>query len=594
MLCIPFLFILFATFTRLSLSLYNLYFGTIAPLEIPGILLLGFLFDLKPTFIFAFIAMILEKFLPKRLYLSLPFIFIALFFLTFQFFAEWTFWVDMDARFNFIAVDYLIYTKEVINNIRQSYPMNTYFALMALVACGGTFLVHRFFPKIIPPSFKRFALPCAIVLILPAPRWSQNNFAQELSENGTSNFVQAYFHNQLNYIQFYKTVSKETLHQKLTNFIPMERAVSIDPIARKVPSFVEKRKLNVVLIVVESLSQEFLDKGWTPFVSELEKETISLKDHYATGTRTVKGLEALSLSVPPTPGTSILRRPHNRNLYTIASVLKPEGYEMLFWYGGYGYFDNMNAFFGKNSFNVKDRLSIPSEKVEHETVWGVSDEHLLDAFIEDVENRKTTDPFFALIMTTSNHRPYTFPKNRISMPQGTREAAVRYTDWAIQRFFEKVRTLPWFENTLFVITADHCASSAGKLTIDPSKYHTPCLFYAPNHLSPQLVTTRTSQIDVAPTILGLLGISYESRFYGVDQIHTPLDRPVPIGTYQRLGFYGSEGLVILSPKREVATYATTPDGNLEKVSSSPLTEDAISLYQSAYERYTTGLMNANL
>ncbi len=606
----PMLFLVFSTFTRLTLTLMNAWNHSVDWLQIPSILLVGFLFDLKPLLLLTFLWAICIRFTPKFLQQKLATIpllewlgfVITLFALSFQMFAEWVFWGDMECRFNFIAIDYLVYTHEVVHNILQSYPMKTYLSIMAAIAGIGAYFVQKL-PKFNKPLSIKFIGQIAafsfLSFLFPLTNWSKNNFAQELSENGTSNLIYAFFHNQLNYNQFYQTIQPNLLSQKIASYFPQKFSKpDQDPIARMIPSFCPKKELNVVLITVESLSQEFLDKKpstWTPFIAKLKKNSISFEDHYATGTRTVRGLEALALSVPPTPGSSILRRPHYGNLYNVSSVLKPCGYEMFFWYGGYGYFDNMNAFFEANGFTVRDRLHIPSEKIEHETIWGVSDEHLFDAFLEDIQSRKDpSKPFFSLIMTTSNHRPYTFPDHRIEMPQGTREAAVRYTDWAIEQFFKKAKETPWFQNTLFIITADHCASSAGKMQLDPTKYLTPCIFYAPQKLEPKAITTRTSQMDVVPSILGLLGISYESRFYGIDQIHSPMDRPVPIGTYQRLGFYGKNEMIILSPKKEVKAYRKV-SGDFEEIPStqSSILGNAIGLYQSAYDRYSKGVMDEN-
>jgi len=604
----PMLFLVFSTFTRLALTLMNAWNHSVDWLQIPSILLIGFLFDLRPLLLLTLLWAICIRFTPEFLRQKvaktpllewLGFV-ITLFALSFQMFAEWIFWGDMECRFNFIAIDYLVYTHEVVHNILQSYPMKTYLSIMAAIAGIGAYFVQKL-PKFRKPLSIKFLAQIAafsfLSFLFPLTNWSKNNFAQELSENGTSNLLYAFFHNQLNYNQFYQTIHPNLVAQNIAPYFPQNfSSPDQDPIARMIPSFCPKKEMNVVLITVESLSQEFLDKKpttWTPFIAKLKRDSICFEDHYATGTRTVRGLEALALSVPPTPGSSILRRPHYGNLYNVSSVLKPAGYEMFFWYGGYGYFDNMNAFFEANGFTVRDRLHIPSEKIEHETIWGVSDEHLFDAFLEDIQSRKDpSKPFFSLIMTTSNHRPYTFPDHRIEMAQGTREAAVRYTDWAIEQFFKKAKETPWYQNTLFIITADHCASSAGKMQLDPTKYLTPCIFYAPGKFEPKSITTRTSQMDVVPSILGLLGLSYESRFYGIDQIHSPIDRPVPIGTYQRLGFYGKNEMIILSPKKGVKAYQKVSN-DFEEIPStkSSILGNAIGLYQSAYDRYSKGVMD---
>jgi phosphoglycerol transferase MdoB-like AlkP superfamily enzyme len=596
----------FSTCTRLSLTLYNLYLKTIDPVHALGALGVGVLYDLKLLTVIFWITYAIY-YLCKKLPaawdgalkgLHFIYLLIVIFALSFQMFAEWIFWGDMECRFNFIAVDYLIYTHEVIQNIVQSYPIKTYFLLMGFSTLILGYLVQRYvyISTIATTKAKKLFLCSLLVFVLPISSWTSNNFATELSENGTLNFLHAFFNNQLEYEKFYKKQDSHTTNQSLQTYLGgYLNTFSSDPIQRDIKSTRELKKLNVVLITVESLSKEFLEKTptWTPFIKNLEPDCITFEDHYATGTRTVRGLEALTLSVPPTPGSSILRRPHHDNLFNISTVLIPLGYQMEFWYGGYGYFDNMNAFYEKNGFKVFDRLSIPSEKIEHETIWGVSDEHLFDAFLENLDTAYDRNkPFFSLIMTTSNHRPYTFPKNRIECPMGTREAAVKYTDWAIEQFMKKAKTKPWYDNTLFVITADHCASSAGKLKVDPSKYLTPCFFYSPNHFKAQKISSRTSQIDVIPSILGLLGVSYKSRFYGIDQIHTPQDRPVPLGTYQRLGYFGKKEFIILSPKQDVEVYAVSDQG-YERIcaESSKELPFAIGLYQNASHRYAEGLMD---
>ena len=113
---------------------------------------------------------------------------------------------------------------------------------------------------------------------------------------------------------------------------------------------------------------------------------------YATGNRTVRGMEALSLALPPTPGQSIVRRPNNDKLFSLGSVFEDKDYSVIFAYGGYGYFDNMNAFFDANDYRSIDRRAIPSERVKHETVWGVADEHLFDHVLDELDRESEADP----------------------------------------------------------------------------------------------------------------------------------------------------------------------------------------------------------
>ena len=192
-------------------------------------------------------------------------------------------------------------------------------------------------------------------------------------------------------------------------------------------------------------------------------------------------------------------------------------------------------------------------------------------------------------MTTSNHRPYTYPDGRIKVDGNphTRDAAVKYTDYAIGKFIEQAAKKPWFDNTVFVIIADHCASSAGKTTLPVDRYHIPCLIYSPKHIAPQAVKTVCSQIDVMPTLLSMLGLPYQVRFTGQD-IFAPNYHPRAfMATYQNLGYFENNCLTILSPVRKVEQFGVTFDKEGEAVET-PLKKNKPELVRKAqaYYQYT--------
>ena len=110
-----------------------------------------------------------------------------------------------------------------------------------------------------------------------------------------------------------------------------------------------------------------------------------------------------------------------------------------------------------------------------------------------------------------------------------------YTDYALGRFFEEASRQPWFDNTVFVITADHCASSAGKTEIPLEKYHIPALIFAPGLITPQQVDKVISQIDLMPTLFSLLGMDYDSHFFGQDALSDDFRERAFVATYQDLG-----------------------------------------------------------
>ena len=302
-------------------------------------------------------------------------------------------------------------------------------------------------------------------------------------------------------------------------------------------------------------------------------------------------MEALSVGIPPLPGQSIVRRQDNGNLFSIGSVLKKENYDIKFIYGGFGYFDNMNVFFSKNNFKIWDRSNIPEKEVGFANIWGISDEDLYMQAIKQADiSYDNKQKFFSLVMTTSNHRPYTYPAGKINIP-ASREGGVKYTDYALGEFIKLAKTKPWFDNTIFIITADHCAGSAGKVALPPEKYHIPLLIYAPKIIKPQVITNISSQIDVAPTILGLLNISYESKFFGND-LFTKNYHNAFISTFQKLGYIENDKLIVLSPDKKVQSYDIAKNSELKEEENNILIKRAIDYYQSAYYLYQNGALKS--
>jgi phosphoglycerol transferase MdoB-like AlkP superfamily enzyme len=255
----------------------------------------------------------------------------------------------------------------------------------------------------------------------------------------------------------------------------------------------------------------------------------------------------------------------------------------------------MNAFFDANDYRVVDRRGIPSDRIEFENVWGVADEHLYDQVIDEIEREKAAHPgrpVFAHVMTTSNHRPYTYPAGRIDIPPGTgREGAVKYTDYAIGRLIERARTRAWFDDTVFVITADHGANARGTTQIPVDKYLIPVLVYAPKHIAPRRIDRLMSQIDIAPTLLGALDFSHYTKFLGRDVLHSaPTTDRAFVANFQTLGYLRGEEIVLLQPKRKVAVFRRRGEALVPLPDPDPsLVREAIAFYQVASHAFRNGL-----
>ncbi|MEQ1767906.1 MAG: LTA synthase family protein, partial [Methylotenera sp.] len=317
---------------------------------------------------------------------------------------------------------------------------------------------------------------------------------------------------------------------------------------------------------------------------------------FATGTRTVRGLDALSIATPPIPGQAIVHRPTSDHLATIGELLREQNFETYFIYGGYGVFDSMNKYFRSNNYKVVDRTDFDAKTIQSENVWGVDDESLFNNSIKLFdENAKTSKPFFAHIMTTSNHRPYTFPEGKIDLHQGQRDSAVKYTDYAIGKFIENAKAKAWFKDTVFVIVADHCASVAGKTKLPVNKYHIPLFFYAPDMLPAGRYSRVASQIDIVPTLLDVLGTKGSEHFYGQSLFKAEAEKQPErafISNYQALGYLKNNQLIVLNPKQKVEAYQVDPqsmESTPTKVDETLLNE-AIAYYQTANRDYKTGAL----
>ncbi|HEU0059914.1 MAG TPA: LTA synthase family protein [Hyphomicrobiaceae bacterium] len=516
---------------------------------------------------------------------------------------EHLFWSEFGTRFNFIAIDYLIYTHEVVQNIWQSYPIAKLVAALLAVASAGIYFGRQWLvPKADGAPIAARWIPALAALLAPVVAVSatptslafsrSNAYANELSLNGIWALAHAFFNNEIDYRRFYKTLAQAAVAKRIESLLAEKDALLAspgrDPLTRLIRREGGMLRKNVMLISMESMGAEYMahfgnSQNITPNLDRLASEGLLFTKLLATGTRTVRGLEALTLSMPPTPGQSILRRPHNAGLFTIGDVFRDRGYDTRFLYGGYGYFDNMNAFYAGNGFEVIDRTSLSADEIHFENVWGVADEDLFQRVIKEADRSFASGrPFFQLVMTTSNHRPFTYPNGVIDIFSKTgRLGGVKYADHAIGSFVEAARRKPWFRDTLFVFVADHTAGTGGKIELDPTRYHIPLIFYAPSFIAPSTHAGLASQIDVAPVLLGLLNTSYVSRFYGRDVLHDKEAQPRAfISTYEKVALVRGDTTLMLAPRQTVGAYVGL--SRRKRANADPeLEADAIAYFQAA-------------
>ncbi len=535
-------------------------------------------------------------------------IFACAFIFVFTAFAEYFFWGEFKARFNFIAVDYLIYTGEVLRNIGESYPMGLILPAITALSAMAAYALQKLVRTARAPAktsgLARLAALgglCAtagLVFVFFTPlAGKQNRFWDEYAKNGVYELFSAFRHNQLDYRAFYKTMDTQTAFNLMRREISEDESsfaqAGGDSLERTVTSRFSKRDPNVIVVIMESMGSKWLGK-YTPNLNRLAAAGLSFSNMLSTGTRTVRGIEAVMLSVPPTPGNSIVRRPDNAGLFNLGTEFRRKGYALNFIYGGIGYFDNMNAFFAGNGFQVVDKLDFAARNKTFATAWGQCDE---DLFAESLDRADASQaagkPFMQILLTTSNHRPFTYPKGKVSIdPGSSRTGAVNYSDYAIGSFMRAAEKKPWFNNTVFVFVGDHPSAVAGKTEVPADGYGIACIMYGPKFFQPEKVDTLCSQIDVGPTLLAALGWQYRSQFFGADARELPAEAGRAwISTYQLLGFRTENQLAVLAPNNKIEITSLSPNGRVEN-RQVPLrqvenmAEKTVASYQCAYDLFT--------
>jgi len=313
---------------------------------------------------------------------------------------------------------------------------------------------------------------------------------------------------------------------------PLVGDPEIPTLLRQEASMRRPKPLNLVIILEESLGATFVESlGGVPVTPELEKlkqEGWWFEQLYATGTRSVRGIEAVTTGFLPTPAQAVVKlQLAQRNFSTLAQILGESGYESEFIYGGESHFDNMRGFFLANGFS---RVTDENDYVNpvFKASWGVSDEDLFNKTHERLlEKHAAGKPSYTLVFTSSNHSPFEFPDGRVTLyeePKATDNNAVKYTDWALGQFMAKAKASPYWRDTVFVVVADHDIRVRGESLVPIEHFHIPGLILGAD-IRPKRLTTVASQIDLPPTLLSLLGVDAKHPMPGRDLTRESPDLP---------------------------------------------------------------------
>ena len=452
---------------------------------------------------------------------------------------------EYDVRPNRIFVEYLKYPKEVFSMLWRGFKLDIFtgigFTLLA------TWAMRRFMQPWLNASptwsNKKLLLVWPLIFILMA-FGIRSSLGHRPANPALFAITQDSMVNSLvlnsGYSVFYAIYGLQHESKSSDIYGKMDRAEifkltgaqdsDIPTLKTLTPSVKRDKPLNLVIILQESLGATFVQSlGGVPVTPNLEKlkeQGIWLEQLYATGTRSVRGIEAVTAGFQPTPSESTVKLSlSQKNFFTLAALLGKQGYSTEFIYGGESHFDNMRGFFLDNGFQ-----QIIEEKDFKNPVfvssWGVSDEDLLNKTHDQLlAHHASGKPFFTLAFSSSNHAPFEFPDGRIELyeqPKATDNNAVKYADYAIGEFFKKAQASAYWKETVFLIVADHDIRVRGDTLVPIEHFHIPGLILGAD-IKPKKITSITSQIDLPVTVLSLMGISAQHPMTGRDLSSEPAD-----------------------------------------------------------------------
>lgn len=500
-----------------------------------------------------------------------------------------------DTRPNFIYVEYLLYPREVLSMLSAAYGV--LIIIVGLATLGAAYLAWRLSRSAaVFKIHKRWLgalllTPLLMMVVFIMVRstldhhpvnpstvaFTTDSMVNQLPLNSPYTLIYAI------YEQYRDSKKGAANYGKMDRRVALETVVEFAGLAGQVdlesdtPTMHEQiatrrlaRPLNLVIILQESLGAEFVGslggKNLTPNLDALAHEGIWFDQLYATGTRSVRGIEAIISGFPPTSNRSVVKLTDTqKDFFTIADLLARQNYQTSFIYGGSAHFDNMRRFFLNNGFQtVIDQKDY--ENPQFVATWGVSDEDLILKAHEYFEQQGDR-PFFSLVFSSSNHKPFEIPAGKVekrSGPEGPRDTAVAYADYTIGRFMELARASDYYDNTVFLVVADHNSRVKGAHLVPIERFHIPGVILGAG-IEPRRVPGITSQIDLLPTLLSLMGVDARHPAIGRD-----LTRPEYFqgGGRAQMQFHDIQAwmvpgkVVILQRNLPMQAWLYEPGGNL--------------------------------
>lgn len=460
-----------------------------------------------------------------------------------------SFMMQFDARPNRLFVEYLIYPKEVASMLWVAYKPQLF--MIAILLPASFLLLRRRLQPVIQQStpiniwLVLLATPVLLIICTAMIRstlahrpvnpssaaLSSDPLVNDLALSSTYTVLYALYEglDEPNGGFHYGAIDDTEVIKSVQESMWVGEDAFTNPelptLHHQVATLQTSKPKNLVIILEESLGAEFVGSMGgppiTPRLDALRQEGLWFDNLYATGTRSVRGIEAVLTGFTPTPARSVVKLGKSqRGFFTLAELLKNAGYTTTFMYGGEAHFDNMRRFFVNNGFSE----IIDKEDIEDPVFvgsWGVSDEDLFRQAHKEF-SKPREKPFFSLVFSVSNHSPYEYPDGRIELydeDKNTVNNAVKYADYSLGMFFDLAKQSSYWDDTVFLVVADHNSRVYGAELVPVERFHIPGLIVG-GGISPANYSPVASQIDLAPTLLSMIGVSASHPMIGRD-----LNRP---------------------------------------------------------------------
>ena len=522
---------------------------------------------------------------------------------------------EYDTRPNRLFVEYLKYPNEVLPMLWNGFRVHVFAGIGALILTlwGMSRLMRPWLRQQAPTKHLKhwLALPLVVLLVVFSVRSTADHrpanpamfaitsdtMVNTLIMNSTWSVFHAIYNlkHEAKSSEIYGDMNEaeameqiRLVREMLQDQRPLIGDEHLPTLTSQTASVRREKPLNLVIILQESLGATFVESlGGIPVTPELEKLKSQgwwFENLYATGTRSVRGIEAVVTGFPPTPAQSVVKLSLSQDhFFTLASLLGKKGYLNEFIYGGEGHFDNMRNFFVNNDFNqVVDKNDYVNPVFTGS--WGVSDEDLFNKTHEQLmKHHESGQPFFTLVFTSSNHSPFEFPDGRIELyeqPKATENNAVKYADYAMGQFFKQAQASPYWKDTVFLVVADHDIRVRGDDLVPVKNFHIPGLILGAD-IQPRVIKTVASQIDLPTTVISLMGIDGEHPMPGRDLSAEPegLAGRAMMQYEQNYAWMEGERAVVLRPGK-APTHAVY-DRSQKKLQPQPAPDDAAAMEKRA-------------